>query len=48
MVNKSSLERALGGGAVTMVIKHSFSTDSEKLTGKPEQTLQLFSLTLFL
>lgn len=31
MVNKSSLERAFGrGGAVTIAIKHGFSTDSEK------------------
>lgn len=27
MVNKSSLEQALGGGAVTIAIKHGFSTD---------------------
>lgn len=30
MVNKSSLEQALGGGIVTIVIKHGFSTDSGK------------------
>lgn len=30
MVNKSSLEQALGGGVVTIVIKHDLSTDLEK------------------
>lgn len=42
MVNKSSLEQGGegegAGGAVTMVIKHGFSTDSGKQESRGEKT----------